>query len=120
MNKMTINRIKKQLVLWVITALLIALFGFWYGESNKAGFGGILLAMLVSLPILAMLMFAHQAIIKQTWFMHLFMALAFFVINAAAYSYGASAAHNAFNDCINNGEQVRIALQNFYNKNKRK
>jgi hypothetical protein len=110
--------INKQLIIWVVTALLIAVLAFWYGESAREPFGGVYLVMIYSIPMLLILMFVLNAIIKQKWFIHFFVGLAFFVLLAIAFSYGSSSAQNAYNDCVDHGEKVRLALQDFYTKNK--
>ena len=110
--------INKQLLIWALTALLIAVVAFWYGESNREPFGGVYLVMIYAMPMLLILMFVLHAIIKQKWFIHFFVGFAFFMVLAVAFSYGASSAKNAFNDCVENGEKVRLALQDFYAKNK--
>jgi hypothetical protein len=111
--------IQKQLLVWIVTALLIALLAFWYGESAREPFGGVYLVMIFSIPMMIALMFVLNLIIKQKWFIHFFVGFAFFVLLAVAFSYGSSSSQNAFNDCVENGEKVRVALANYHQNNQR-
>jgi hypothetical protein len=111
--------IQKQLLIWLVSALLIALPAFCYGESARNPFGGVYLVMILSMPAIIILMFVLNLMIKQKWFIHFFVGLAFFVLLAVAFSYGSSSSQNAFNDCVENGEKVRMALAYYYQKNQR-
>jgi hypothetical protein len=107
----------KQLCIWATIALIITFAGVWFGEI-PAGFGVNIFVIFLSLPVIIALMFLLNLIIKQKWFVHFFVGFAFFGLFVAANLFGADIYHYAFNDCVNKGENVRLALRNFYVANK--
>jgi hypothetical protein len=108
---------QKQLAIWAAVALMITLAGVWYGEK-PSGFGGSYMVLFLSWPFIIALMFGLNLIIHQKWFVHFFVGLAFLILLLVSFSIGQSKYHDAFNDCVDNGEKVRAALQTFYQKNK--
>jgi hypothetical protein len=109
--------IQKQLAIWGVIAAIIVLGGIWFGEA-PSGFGGSYMVLFLSWPLIIGLMFALNSVIKQKWWVHFFVGLAFLILLVVSFSIGQSKYHDAFNDCINNGEKVRSALQSFNDNNK--
>ena len=109
--------IQKQLIIWAVSALTIAIAGIWVGES-PSGLGGSYFALLMGFPIIIALMFVLNLMIKQKWFVQFFVGFAFLVLLVVSFSIGSNLYHDAFNDCVEHGEGVRVALQKYYQKNK--
>ena len=108
---------QKQLAIWAAIALMIMLIGVWYGEK-PSGFGGSYGVLLLAWPFIIGLMVVLNLIIKQKWFVHFFVGIAFLILLLVSFLIGARRYQAAFNDCINNGEAVRTALQQYYQANK--
>ena len=108
---------QKQLAIWAAIALMIMLIGVWYGEE-PSGLGGSYIVLFLSWPFIIGLMFVLNLTIKQKWFVHFFVGIAFLILFIAAFSIGVKRYQQAFNDCINQGEVVRTALQRYYQANK--
>lgn len=107
---------QKQLTIWAVTALIIALPGVWFGEA-PSGFGGSYMVLFFSWPFIIALMFMLNVMIKQKWFINFFMGLFFLILLVVTFSVGQSKYRDAFNDCVVNGEKVRAALKVYYLKN---
>ena len=109
--------LQKQLIIWAVSALTIAIAGIWVGES-PSGLGGSYFALLMGFPIIIALMFMLNLMIKQKWFVQFFMGFAFLVLLAISFSIGSTSYQHAFNDCVEHGEGVRLVLQKYYQTNK--
>jgi hypothetical protein len=108
---------QKQLAVWGLVALVIALGGIWYGEK-PSGFGGSYMLLFLSWPFIIALMFVLNFIMVQKWYVHFLMGLFFLILLLVSFSIGQNNYHDAFNDCVDNGEKVRLVLQAYYQKNK--
>lgn len=108
---------QKQLSIWAAIALMIMLMGVWYGEK-PSGFGGSYFALLMGFPIIIVLMFVLSLIIKQKWFVQFFVGIAFLILFVVSFLVGSGRYQDAFNNCVNHGEAVRAALQQYYQANK--
>ncbi len=109
--------LQKQLIIWAVSALTITVASIWVGES-PADLGGRYFALLMGIPIIIALMFVLNLAIKQKWFVHFSVGFVFLILLVVSFSIGSTSYQDAFNDCVEQGEGVRVALQKYYQKNK--
>ena len=109
--------LQKQLIIWAVSALTITVASIWVGES-PTDLGGRYFALLMGIPIIIALMFMLNLVIQQKWFVHFSVGFIFLILLAISFSIGSTSYQNAFNDCVEHGEGVRVALQKYYQKNK--
>jgi hypothetical protein len=108
---------QKQLGIWVAIAAIIVLGGLWSGEV-PSGFGGSFMVLFFGGPCIIALMFLLNLMIQQKWWVHLFVGTAFMILLVMSFSIAEGKYHDAFNECVENGEKVRSALQDYYVRTK--
>ena len=103
----------KYLIICLFISLIIALVGFWLGEI-PSGFGSNIIALIIGLPVIIAIILLLNMFIKQHLFINILAGFGLFAVLIIALSMGASSYQAAFNDCVTNGEKVRLALRDYF------
>jgi hypothetical protein len=104
--------------LWLLASLAVGVVACWWGAARNGMFGFVW-AFLAGLLITVVTLKIKQKLFKEHgFFVRLAMGVVMLLIWMTAYMLGQNSATRAFNSCISNGEEVRTALQAYYQKHK--
>lgn len=94
-----------------IIAAVSAFWGLWLGEHESGP-----LPMKSILTLIVIIVMTILALLGNKWKIKFFMVLSITVIFIFLWCYGNNESHDAYNECIEKGENVRIALSEYFKK----
>lgn len=97
-----------------IYMLIAVIAGYWWGEHSRA-----ILPLWDFISLITLIILANWPWQKAKALQIIIVTFCLIFTFAFCWKMGANNQHNTFNDCVQNGEQIREKLQAFYTQNKR-
>jgi hypothetical protein len=110
--------------IWLLVLLTLAITFVWWGTIG-GGMNGIVYAFFVGLTINVLLVWLKERLFRNNSdgvftnrTIYMFLGLLALIVWMACYMCGSESRKRAFNDCVTNGEQLRVMLDDYYQAHK--